>query len=588
MKKIKWSKYQTDIFDFIKNGNGNAVIEACAGAGKTSTILECLKLIDESDSIMLSAFNKEIAEVLKKKTKKLPNVKALTIHSLGLQMLYRNFRDSKLEIDAYKYKSYVRNNISKLSSSNILLGSWSDTCTYLDNIDKLINFGRSYLYQTIEDLATIADKYDITIKDDEKTVAIKAIEWGKKHIETIDFIDMVALPNYLMLNPKGLKYDWIFVDEAQDLSVAQRETILKCRKINTRLIFTGDKNQCLYAFMSADPNSFEKLKEIPNTTVLPLSISYRCADTIVNYAQKFAPTIECNSDKRVGIIEMNSSIDGIKNGDMVLCRNNAPLIKLYGLLLSKGKKAFIKGKDIGNNLINIVSTTNKKKLFIDLKEKGVFSELYLSLIKERNKLMINKNISKKDANNSSIIESKWDQIQALEIIANKLSTTKELTKSISSIFSDTDKNTDGIMLSTVHKAKGLEADRVFIACNSLMPSKTAKEEWEKLQENNLMYVAYTRPKNFLGFLAEDDFKQFTSNKNDSKFDIIENKICSLYNLKRVIEKHDVEKAKLIIENATKISPSKSSKQIISIKDAASKKKTSNTIMLNNKRIIKRK
>ena len=79
MKKIKWSKYQTDIFDFIKNGQGNAVIEACAGAGKTSTILECLKLIDESDNIMLSAFNKEIAEVLKKKTKKLPNVKALTI-----------------------------------------------------------------------------------------------------------------------------------------------------------------------------------------------------------------------------------------------------------------------------------------------------------------------------------------------------------------------------------------------------------------------------------------------------------------------------------------------------------------------------
>ena len=588
MKKIKWSKYQTDIFDFIKNGQGNAVIEACAGAGKTSTILECLKLIDESDNIMLSAFNKEIAEVLKKKTKKLPNVKALTIHSLGLQILYRNFKNTKIEIDSYKYKSYVRNNISKLSSSNILLGSWSDTCTYLDNIDKLINFGRSYLYQTVEDLEKIADKYDITIKDDEKTVAIKAIEWGKKHIETIDFIDMVALPNYLMLDSKGLKYDWIFVDEAQDLSVAQRETILKCRKINTRLIFTGDKNQCLYAFMSADPNSFEKLKEIPNTTILPLSISYRCADTIVNYAQKIVSSIECNSDKRVGIIEMNSSIDEIKNGDMVLCRNNAPLIKLYGLLLSKGKKAFIKGKDIGNNLINIVNTTNKKKLSVDLKEKGVFSELYLSLIKERNKLMINKNISKKDANISSIIETKWDQIQALEIIADKLSTAKELTKSIGSIFSDTDKNNDGIMLSTVHKAKGLEADRVFIACNSLMPSKTAKEEWEKLQEKNLMYVAYTRSKNFLGFLVEDDFKQFTSNKNDSKFEIIENKICSLYNLKRVIEKHDVEKAKLIIENATKIAPQKNNKQIINIKDAASKKKMDNIIMFNNKRIIKRK
>ena len=78
---------------------------------------------------------------------------------------------------------------------------------------------------------------------------------------------------------------------------------------------------------------------------------------------------------------------------------------------------------------------------------------------------------------------------------------------ISEVFSDRKKN--GIALSTIHKAKGLEADRVFIACKSLMPSKSAKKDWEIRQEYNLMYVAYTRAKNLLGFLNEDEFKDLS-------------------------------------------------------------------------------
>lgn len=45
------------------------------------------------------------------------------------------------------------------------------------------------------------------------------------------------------------------------------------------------------------------------------------------------------------------------------------------------------------------------------------------------------------------------------------------------------------MLSTVHKAKGLEADNVFILATERMPNKRLGSE-----ENNICYVAITRAK----------------------------------------------------------------------------------------------
>ena len=46
------SEYQERIFDFIKNGSGNAVINAKAGSGKTSTIVESIHLIPQKESVI--------------------------------------------------------------------------------------------------------------------------------------------------------------------------------------------------------------------------------------------------------------------------------------------------------------------------------------------------------------------------------------------------------------------------------------------------------------------------------------------------------------------------------------------------------
>jgi superfamily I DNA/RNA helicase len=78
-----------------------------------------------------------------------------------------------------------------------------------------------------------------------------------------------------------------------------------------------------------------------------------------------------------------------------------------------------------------------------------------------------------------------------------------LISKIRQIFLD---NSTGICLSTIHKAKGLECNRVFIIDREkTMPSKYAKLPWQKEQEFNLQYVAFTRAKNYLGFISDWSF-----------------------------------------------------------------------------------
>ena len=59
-------------------------------------------------------------------------------------------------------------------------------------------------------------------------------------------------------------------------------------------------------------------------------------------------------------------------------------------------------------------------------------------------------------------------------------------------------------LATVHKAKGLEAPRVFILEPNLMPSPWAKKAWQIEQEGNLQYVAVTRALETLIYLPLEE------------------------------------------------------------------------------------
>jgi superfamily I DNA/RNA helicase len=558
IKEFSPSKYQKAIFDFIKDGNGNAVVEAEAGSGKSTVLVWSLKYIQEGAKILFTAFNTDIVTELKKKIEDNHierEVDCRTLHSLGYKMLMENFH---YQIDRqpndFKYRSYIYINIYGLAGDGYAKLSPKNKMKYNDNVIKLVDFGRFNLCQTENDLKDVCYHYHIDCLDDERIVALKVMDWGKRNFRTIDFTDMIWLPNVLNCKPYNTIYDWILADEVQDVSKAERELLLRCTKMSTRMLLVGQKIQSINAFQGSDYRSFEALQKLPNTITLPLSISYRCAKNIVKFANRFSPTMEATEDAPDGEVKFNVPIEEVQDGDMVLCRVNAPLLQMYCELIKLNKPAHILGKDIGSNLIKVINKTKEENLEFDLKRKGVFGKLYNDLFDDIDIVMKRNKISFDMALEDMNISSSYDIIQALEAISFGIKTSKELVEKIEKLFSD--KNQKGITLSTIHKAKGLEADNVYICCPSLLPARSAKEEWEKQQESNLEYVAYTRPRKKLGFLDERNFSVYSSNAQQkaSALSNIKKAIFDLYgNPNRcgaVVP--NINAAKHIIENATTI------------------------------------
>jgi superfamily I DNA/RNA helicase len=332
---------------------------------------------------------------------------------------------------------------------------------------------------------------------------------GASFTQKADFTDMVFLPNHL--NLQTTKYDIVFIDECQDLNACQRELMKKAIKPDTgRFIAVGDPAQAIYGFSGADSDSFQKLIDIENTITLPLSVCYRCGSDIIDFAKKLMPTIEASPNAKKGLIDNNFSYKNIVKGDMVICRNTMPLVALCMKYLSKGVKAYVMGTDISASLITMIESCRRKTE--EFSCENIFARIY----KEKNKLVKNimnkEKCTEQEANENTLVISYTDKISTLETLSNGCLTGDDLIAKLKIIFSD---DADGICLSTIHKSKGLEADRVFIIHEELMPSKHAKKDWEKLQEKNLMYVAYTRAKSVLGFVTDfDAYSDHESKEND--------------------------------------------------------------------------
>lgn len=519
------SPYQEKIFDFIMHGNGNAVISAKAGSGKSSTCVAAIKLIKPKNKVMFLAFNKSIAEELSLKLKDFPNVEVRTSHSLGFAIIRKNV-DGEVELDEFKYRTYLKAHISELTDIYDTKLTRVQLYTYIESITALIDYARFNLAQTAEEVRKLSVKYDVPVLFDECDVVIKMLEWGKTELNHVDYADMVWLPVELSMNAKCFQKDFIFIDECQDQSLMSIELFLKCFKRGTRFIAVGDEKQCINTFCGASEDAFQYMKDYPKTTSFELPICYRCPRIVVELARNLVPDIKYREGAPEGIIQDNCWTSILKSGDMVLCRSKAPLLRVYVKLLRKGVQCYIKGQDFGTNLKKLLEEVDAEELHTNLNEDGVFVRLYDNLFEMRNKIMETDGLDYQDATLTSYVTNRYDMINALLILAENYTTKTELLNHIDEIF---DENKEGVILSTIHKAKGLEADNVYILCNSSMPSKLAKKDWEVSAEQNLIYVAYTRAKKKLGFISEQEIKPFGISQGPDdvlvELALIENLVC---------------------------------------------------------------
>jgi DNA helicase-2/ATP-dependent DNA helicase PcrA len=295
---------------------------------------------------------------------------------------------------------------------------------------------------------------------------------------------MVWLPIALGLRPRT--YAWVFVDEAQDLSRAALRLVTKSVRRGGRMLFVGDPNQAIYGFAGADADAWDRIGEETNATDLPLSVCYRCPTKVIAMAKPLCPAIEARPGAPKGIVRETTRdkfIAEAKEGDMVLCRRNAPLLGLCFALIAEGISAGVKGRDIGAGLVKIVEQVGKKC--------RKFSEFGAALTswKDGKDAAARKRYTDEDQL-ASALDAIADQVECIRVIMerSKVRGVGTLTTAIEELFSD---DKPSVVLSSIHKAKGLEADRVFIVEPDRLRAPRGAG-WKLQQEFNLAYVAYTR------------------------------------------------------------------------------------------------
>jgi len=485
---FKPSKYQQAIYDEFDTTNHNLVVSAVAGSGKTSTLLQLLKRTYLPTAFL--AFNKSIQQEIESKVSQ-PNVTVSTIHSLGMKSLLRHFRRN-IKVQANKPWE-----LAKKLGWQIEPSEYVRTMT---TVHQLVDLYRLTLCQDADDLRKVADELGVEYSNDEISKSIdlmREIDEYNKNPEMIDFTDMIYIPATNRQIRLALQPKLVFVDECQDLNACQHQLIDRLINENrARFVAVGDPYQSIYGFAGAHSKSFDLFLEKPNVKQMPLSICYRCGTRIVDKANRVYNIMEPFEKNPPGIVRVGE-INEIQEGDMVICRNVRPLVDVYFKLLANGMKATIKGKDIGKGLIKLIKPLPPHTTV------GQMNTYLFAKLSDKQKELQDRGII--NVTNHPSYGNLSDKIDVLFFIAEQYATVGQVIAFLERLFSDNEKK--GVVLSTIHKSKGLEADNVFILDVNLIPSKYATTKDQLKQERNLLYVAITRAKNKLIYINSNKTKR---------------------------------------------------------------------------------
>jgi len=512
MGEIKFSEEQNAIFDFAEHGILNMIIQAVAGAGKTTTLVECANRIKTDKRVMLLAHNRSTRDTLVEKIGDRKNVKVYTIHGLAYRMFVEHFEFNP-NIDDDKYRNYINKNMDELASEEYLAMPRNARMMYKSNVFDLINKARHNLKKSERELKRLAEKkYGMILLADECAFVSKILDWGYKTTDIVDFQDLLWYPSQYGYYTKKYTADIIMLDEAQDASIAQQDVISRCFKRETRMFSFGDRDQTINSWCGSDTASFEHLKDKDlfrrDSKEFPLTTNYRCGTRIIDYAKQYTNNnIHAREDAPEGEIVFGAHVSDIKNGDMVLCRNISPLMEFYRMGVANGKKMYFKGEELGKSIITAIDCS-----YGDTPAE-ILDSLKRRLIATWDFLTEETGLDKHETMSNPIIISLLDTIKTIENFPKTVENREDIEKFINEIFSNEENG--GIELSTIHRAKGLESENVFIICPSLIPSKLAESDWEIEEEKHLQYVMCTRAKNSLNFVSEQEIKPrtFFSEKN---------------------------------------------------------------------------
>lgn len=513
----KPSKYQSGILEWVLNGLGNGACNAVAGAGKSSTlrmVAIALELIGYKPSdIRVIVFGKENSKDLVAKFGIRWKASISTLHSAGFSLIRKelNIQDNRdIQISDGKYRRIAQDMdlIGKRGSRGTLIrdGAVGKDSEFLRLVN-LMRLTNNYpTAQTVKDLChhfEVEDIYEYSIVASAIADCLRIGEQTAINNRCIDFTDQIWLPvKWEIYKRRWFKpYKFVLCDEAQDLNAIQLELAIGLAGSSGRQLFVGDPHQAIFGFAGADNRSYQKILERTKATELPLSTCYRCPRSHIDLVRRQFPNIpiEAKEDADFGEIQQLEEKDlgqHLKVGDRVISRKTAPLVSQCIKLIARGIAATVKGRDIGETI---------KRDLEEIASMPRFRyEDFHAAASEYRALKVLK--YKEMDNEEQLIQNLNDKLEALTTIYISQPQAKsiaDLSAYIDSLFSD---DISPITLSTCHRAKGLEGDRIFILKPEDMPMTWRNQmEWQKEQEDNLLYVALTRSKSELFVVGKPDW-----------------------------------------------------------------------------------
>lgn len=476
----------TDEQSAILNCNDNLKINAVAGSGKTTTLLEYAKTRNANSKILYLVFNRSVKDEAKKKfgAYGIKNINVTTAHSLAFKYIVE-------QEDKYKLSTEI-SPIEILNSLEITYDSSNknDKIILASHIARFFSF---YCNNTTKDFSEL-NYLDIVFDEEARTFVLNHFESIYKYAELLfqkmgsgnmRFTHDFYLKKFQLSNPQ-LDYDYIFFDEGQDASPAMLDVFLKQ---TSKKIIVGDSNQQIYAWRYA-VNSLERV-DFKN---FELTQSFRFNREIANLATKI---IELK--KHIGTYK-SFHINGLGNSQQIqskatIARTNLKLLEMAindVYEIKKIKSLFFEGN------ISTYRFGERNSILLD-----VLNLYYNKPDRIRNPL-VKEFRSFKDL----IYYSKKTEDSELSMLINLVIRFKgklpSLIKGLKDIhLTNSQKYKADMIYSTVHKCKGMEYDEVSIA-DDFMSEGTIISHFQQCNETynrnklneeiNLLYVAVTRAK----------------------------------------------------------------------------------------------
>ena len=366
-----------------------------------------------------------------------------------------------------------------------------------------------------------------------------------------DHDDTLWWPAILAKQMRWPHYDVVLADEIQDLNKNQITMLEMLQKVGARIIAVGDPNQAIYRFRGADSGAFSNLTEMLKGTpqgadVHELPENFRCGKAIINHvnADTHVNNLvagldhegEVTTHKEYADVMSDVEKEWKKNGmaldhqTAMISRTNKPLMLTALNLMRKNIPFVLLGRDLANELSDFIGEITGK----GLRKKTMSIPNLQNGMHEMIAHHENEFAGTGNSNKAHEIEEMKQTGEALEGVLDYLQehdykdpmsgipvkNSDDFLQYVKAIFGGLNQNDDEfdaakykkmqedpkkfVTLTTAHRSKGLEFDRVYIVRDDQFPHPRAQGEEEMAQEDNARYVAYTRAKHKLHILADDE------------------------------------------------------------------------------------